>query len=190
MKKNLLFLFVSAAFTTNLIAQSWLGDHTLINLPNAPSPTKLSDLVGVNISNAIGANGIPNAGVIKCARNFHHMEIDYKYNFFPSEGNLNPNNCDCSNVWCNEGGCWDIVQANGNKNGFSSLKGFYCAWNTPAFGFTEKYATLESLFPKLVAGGCASINIHRGYPNKWYSLSEFGGFNNASQICQNNVAAF
>ncbi len=169
-------------------SQTWLNPHTAVVLPNAPAKSTLSELISANGGNSIGMTNMPNAGSIKTMRNFHHMEIDYKYNFFPTDGILNPDTCSCANVWCNNGGCTDIMQP-GTKSGFESTKGFYCAWKGANYGFKEMYASLESIFPKY-SGACPNTTINRGYPNKWYSLTEFGGIGNASTNFKNYISAF
>jgi len=181
-------LCIGLYFYTN--SQTWLNPHTQINLPNVPAKAKLNELISSNGSNALGQTSLPNAGTIKTLRNFHLMENDAKYNFFPSEGILNADTCSCANVWCNGGGCNDIVQAGGTKSGFESYKGFYCAWKTPAFGFTEIYSATESIFPKANFTCTSNSTINRGYPNKWYSLTEFGGINNIAQNYKNYVISY
>lgn len=188
MKNFLAILLLSATMTGTILAQSWLQPHTQINLPNAPAKATLSELISANGGNSIGMTQMPNAGSIKTMRNFHHMEIDYKYNYFPMDGILNPDTCGCANVWCNNGGCSDIL-APATKSGFESTKGFYCAWKGNNFGFTTMYSALESLFPKHNAN-CPNTTINRGYPNKWYSLTEFGGMANAAQNFENYVTSF
>ncbi len=188
MKKIFLLSVLSVFLVLTLCGQTWLQPHTNIGLSNKPGEAKLSDLISANGSNSIGMSSMPGAGTIKTMRNFHQMEIDYKYNFFPSDGILNPDTCSCANVWCNGGSCTDIMQP-GTKSGFESHKGFYCAWNTSNYGFKEMYAALESIFPKY-NGACPNTTINRGYPNKWYSLTEFGGLNNAAVNFKNYVTAF
>ena len=175
--------------TACCFSQSWLQPHTAIVLPNVPAKSKLSELISANGGNSIGMTGMPNAGTIKNMRNFHQMEIDYKYNYFPMDGILNADTCSCANVWCNGGDCSNIMQP-GTKSGFESTKGFYCVWKTPAFGFTKMHAAFESIFPKYSGGPCPNTTIMRGYPNKWYSLSEFGGLNNAALNFKNYVLSF
>ncbi len=189
MKKFLSTFIWCTFFVYPTLSQTWLNPHKSINLPNVPAESKLSELFSANGGNSIGNNQLPNAGTIKTMRNFHLMENDYKYNYFPKDGILNPDTCDCSNVWCNQGDCNNIMQP-GTKSGFESSKGYYCAWKTPAFGFTEMYAALESIFPKYAPGGCANTTIARSYPQKWYTLSEFGGLTNAAQNFKNYVSSF
>ena len=188
MKKIFISFTCIAALSLASFGQSWLAPHTAINLPNVPSTTKLSDLISSNGGNSIGMTAMPAAGTIKTMRNFHHMEIDYKYNFFPADGILNADTCSCANVWCNGGNCTDIMQP-GTKSGFESTKGFYCSWKGSSFGFKEMYSSLESIFPKY-SGACPNTTINRGYPNKWYSLTELGGLSNAASNFKDYVTSF
>ena len=186
--KKLIALFQLAIIPFIGFCQTWLQPHTAISLPNVPAHSKLCDVIAANGGNTIGMNNMLNAGTVKTMRNFHQMEIDYKYNFFPADGILNADTCSCSNVWANGGGCTDIIQP-GTKSGFESTKGYYCAWNGPNFGFTEMHSALESIFPKY-NGACPNTTINRGYPNKWYSLTEFGGLSNAAVNFKNYVLSF
>lgn len=183
------FVFAVAAFIYfNTSAQTWLQPHKNIQLPNVPSASLLEDLISANGGTAIGTSGLPAPGVIKHMRNFHHMEIDYKYGYFPSDGILNPDTCSCANAWCNNGGCNDILFPS-TKSGFESLKDHYCKWKGNKYQFTEMNAALESLFPKM-SSQCGNTNISRSYPNKWYSISEFGGLANAQMHFKNYTLSF
>ncbi len=186
----LLLLSVNLFIVQVYFSQSWTQPHHLINIPNKPSKVSLGDIVAVNGGNQIGNSSIPNAGVIKTLRDFYHMEIDYDYSYFPTDGILNPNTCDCSNTWCNNGNCNDFFVGSGTKSSFGSKKDFYCSWNSSGYQFDEIYSTLESIFPKRSSGGCTSTDITRGYPDKWYSLSEWGGITNIEQNFANYLLPF
>ncbi|MCI5059319.1 MAG: T9SS type A sorting domain-containing protein [Flavobacteriales bacterium] len=163
-------------------AQTWLQPHSQLNLANHPSQTTLGQIIATNGGNQMGNQGIPNPGVINTLRDFYHMEIDYNYSYFPSEGTLNANTCDCSNVWCNNGNCNNFINNPGGQSSFTSKKDFYCSWNGPNFQFGEVYSTMEALFIKSTSiGGCANADITRGFPDKWYSLAEWGGIGNIRQ---------
>ncbi len=165
-----------------LSSQTWLLPHQNIVLPNVPSESAIGKTIGANGGNYIGTNGLPEPGVINSLRDFYHMEIDYKYGYFPSEKKLNANTCDCSNTWCNTGDCDEVTNPNSGKSGFSSKKGFYCKWSGSNYQFEEVYASLEALFIKNEGKStCANQTITRSYPDKWYSLEEWGGINNIEQ---------
>lgn len=192
MKKTITLIIVIISSIVITYSQSWLGNHTSIVLPNRPSNVKITDIIGANGSNGIGLSGIPNAGKIKSLRDFYHMEIDYNYSYFPNQGTLNANTCPCSNTWCSVEPC--ITLLTGSNSAFNSKKGFYCAWNTPSFGFTEVYSTLESLFPykpSLAPTSCAvGSDIDRSWPNKWYSLSEWNGLGGIDTTFRNYLIPF
>lgn len=189
MKKLLPLLALAIVFNMN--AQSWLQTHHLINIPNKPSSASLGDIIAVNGGNKIGNTTLPNAGVIKTLRDFYHMEIDYDYSYFPSEGILNADTCSCANVWCNFGNCSTFINNPGGPSSFASKKGFYCAWNGSGYQFEEVYSTLEAIFPKKSFGGCYSgADVDRSYPNKWYSLTEWGGLPNIQQNFENYLLPY
>jgi len=174
MKRNYLLIFLFIVKIS--FCQTWLQSHPQISLPNKPSKSTLGAMISVNGGNQIGQSTLPSPGIIKTYRDFYHMEIDFDYSFFPSEGILNPNTCNCTNVWCNTGNCNTYINNPGGPSSFNSKKGFYCAWKGTGYQFTEIYASLESIFPKKSFGGCYNgYDIDRHYPNKWYSLSEWGG---------------
>lgn len=171
--------------------QTWLDPHHLINLPNKPSHINLENMIGANGGNQIGTNGIPNPGTIKNLRDFYHMEIDFNYSYFPKDGVLNPNQCDCSNVWCNMGDCNTFINNPNGPSSFSSKKSFYCAWNSENYQFSEIYTSFEALFVKDTSFGvCSNDHIFRSYPNKWYSLEEWGGIEHIEEHYRNYLNSF
>lgn len=189
MKK--LLPLVACVLVVNINAQSWLQTHHLINIPNKPSSSFLGDIIAVNGGNKIGNSSLPNAGIIKTLRDFYHMEIDFDYSYFPSEGILNADTCSCANVWCNIGNCSTFINNPGGPSSFGSKKDFYCKWNNSGYQFDEVYSSLESIFIKKGFGGCYSgADIDRSYPNKWYSLSEWGGLPNIKQNFKNYLLPY
>jgi hypothetical protein len=173
------FIFISV---TQSFSQTWLQPHASISLDNVPSKVSIGEIVSTNAGNQLGTQGIPNPGVINTMRDFYHMEIDYNYSYFPNEGKLNANTCDCSNSWCNNGNCSTFINNPNGPSSFTSKKDFYCNWNGPNYQFGEVYSTLEALFIKSTTlGSCSNADIMRSYPDKWYSLTEWGGIGNIRQ---------
>lgn len=184
---RILPLFIAVSFSL-FGQQSWLQHPKDITIENAPASSTLMELIGVTGGNVIGSNSnpnYPNPGVIRNMRNFHQMEVDYSYAYFPSEGKLNPDICPCEQTFCNTGNCSEII-APGTKSGFGSMKSHYCSWKSANYQFDELYASFEAIFPKLnpnvmgcqgdpIGTVCANTDICRSYPDKWYTLEEWGG---------------
>ncbi len=151
--------------------------------------------------------------VIYNYRSFHKMHDDLGQKFYPKDVVLEVVDCDCGDLYkqtngifdCNYEFCDDSRIANGKSQyGFFDYKTHYCAWRNDQHKIRSVYAALET---DLVINGVIStvdaqgnpIQVapcsnypgeSRSYPNKWYTLEEWGGLSNIEGNAFNYIKNF
>ncbi len=163
-------------------AQSWVGNHTNLQTGHfatensRPNPASFYDMMGFCGGTNWDSNSDPNPAkdVVRNARSFHLMEIDYRYQKNPSNYDVVPCTTDCDDWSCfPQSGC-DLPTPESGKSSFAYYKTRYCGkWKT---NFDTIYASLEAITPYYKNGECPGNGYEwRGWPHKWYNAEEWGG---------------
>jgi hypothetical protein len=167
---------------TNLCSQTWVGSHTTVapdyftTENTRPNPASFYDMMGFCGGTNWDGHSSPNPAknVVRNARSFHLMEIDYRYQANPSNYDVVACTTDCDDWSCYpDSGC-DLPVEGSGESSFAYYKSRYCGkWKT---NFDTLYASLEAITPYYKNGNCPSTEYEwRGWPHKWYNAQEWGG---------------
>ena len=184
---------------------------------SSPNPTSFDNMIGTSGGKEIGNffnNGFHAEGIINNFRSFHLMEADFGDAYFPSDQALPIIDCDCGGALYSCGESQKCPEENTGQNnyGFRGYKATYCDWvNYERFNIREIYAAIEcqipikptyckdynefgecisrSTNPCLIKDGRENLN-GRKFPDKWYTLEEWGGIDQIQQHAYNYVYSF
>ena len=150
---TVLFIFY---FSNNIFSQDWFQAPNSLFFESKPNSSNFENLIGANTGKELNQNGMdfPASGIIKNVRSFHLMESDFGNNFFPKDIDLQPLDCDCSQIFSYSDNCRPEVCDNGSTGpggnqiqyGFHNWKLHYCGWRNNA-NITHINASLEAIFP-------------------------------------------
>lgn len=177
---GLYLLFISFLSSNQLNSQDLpplLGVNKVpVTIKNRPNYTPFRDLVGVNGGTNWDGHANPNpvSGILKNARSFHLMEIDYRYQANPNSYRIQPCLADCDEAYtCYPENSCDLPGPQSGKSTFAYYKGRYC--NNWAKNFPTVFASLETINP-YYKNGCSNDGFSvRPWPDKWYNAEEWGG---------------
>lgn len=167
---------------TSLRSQSWVGSHTLVapeyfTTDNTrPNPASFYDMMGFCGGTNWDGHSSPNPAknIVRNARSFHLMEIDYRYQANPSNYEVVACTTDCDDWSCYPEDSCDLPVEGSGESSFAYYKSRYCGkWKS---NFDTLYASLEAITPYYKNGNCPSTEYEwRGWPHKWYNAQEWGG---------------